>query len=103
VWDFYARGKGTLAAWNPPRHLVVVGLYRRARNPMYISVLVWLAGLSWWTGSLLVAAYGVLLAFAFHLRVVLFEERVLERSFGADWRRYAENVPRWRPRLRPWR
>ena len=44
VRDFYVSGKGTLAPWSPPRHLVVVGLYRWSRNPMYISVSLILLG-----------------------------------------------------------
>src|SRR6185436_8584710 len=40
VRDFYVAGKGTLAPWDPPRHLVSVGLYRYSRNPMYVGVLL---------------------------------------------------------------
>ena len=44
VRDFYVSGKGTLAPWNPPRHLVVIGLYRYVRNPMYLAVLTLVTG-----------------------------------------------------------
>lgn len=44
VRDFYVAGKGTLAPWAPPQHLVVVGLYRYSRNPMYVAVIVILSG-----------------------------------------------------------
>ena len=44
VRDFYVSGKGTLAPWAPPRNLVVVGLYRWSRNPMYVAVLLVLLG-----------------------------------------------------------
>src|SRR5208337_5476743 len=62
VRDFFVAGRGTLAPWDPPRHLVVVGLYRFVRNPMYISVLTVVVG--WWlaTGSRLLAGYATLLA-----------------------------------------
>jgi protein-S-isoprenylcysteine O-methyltransferase Ste14 len=57
VRDFYVIGKGTLAPWSPPKRLVVVGLYRFVRNPMYLSVLVLVAGLAAWRGSPAVGAY----------------------------------------------
>ena len=100
VRDFYAIGKGTLAPWSPPRRLVVVGLYRFARNPMYLSVLVLVAGIAAWRGSPAVALYATALALAFHLRVVLNEERWLARTFP-EWDAYARAVPRWLPRLAP--
>jgi protein-S-isoprenylcysteine O-methyltransferase Ste14 len=103
VRDFYATGKGTLAPWSPPSRLVVVGLYRFARNPMYLSVLVLVAGIAAWRGSPAVAVYTACLALAFHLRVVLNEERWLARTFPAEWDAYARAVPRWVPRLAPWR
>ena len=95
VRDFYAAGKGTLAPWDPPKHLVVVGLYRFTRNPMYVGILLLLAGWSLWAGSPLLAGYAVGLGIAFHLRVVLYEEPTLSRQFGEEWRRYAAAVPRW--------
>ena len=44
VRDFYIFGKGTLAPWAPPKNLVVCGLYRYSRNPMYVAVILILAG-----------------------------------------------------------
>jgi protein-S-isoprenylcysteine O-methyltransferase Ste14 len=99
VRDFYAIGKGTLAPWDPPRKLVVVGLYRFMRNPMYVGVLGFVAGLSLLWGSPLLAAYTGVLALAFHLRVVLYEERVLARQFPNEWAQYRGAVNRWLPRI----
>jgi protein-S-isoprenylcysteine O-methyltransferase Ste14 len=103
VRDFYVVGRGTLAPWAPPRRLVLVGLYRWVRNPMYVSVLTLVAGIATWRGSPLTEGYAICLAIAFHLRVVLGEEPWLARTFGADWTAYAGEVRRWAPRLRPWR
>jgi protein-S-isoprenylcysteine O-methyltransferase Ste14 len=102
VRDFFVSGKGTLAPWDPPKHLVVVGLYRFVRNPMYIAVLTLIDGWSLAAGSRWIAWYGVLLAIAFHLRVILHEEPWLRRQFGAEWAAYSASVARWLPRLRPW-
>jgi len=51
VRDFYVSGRGTLAPWNPPKRLVVVGLYRFTRNPMYIGVLMVVGGWAVRAGS----------------------------------------------------
>jgi protein-S-isoprenylcysteine O-methyltransferase Ste14 len=99
VRDFYVFGRGTLAPWDPPKHLVIVGLYRFTRNPMYFGILLLTAGWSLLAASPLLAGYIVLLVIAFHLRVVLYEEPRLRRQFGEEWVRYSATVPRWIPRL----
>jgi protein-S-isoprenylcysteine O-methyltransferase Ste14 len=101
VRDFYVAGKGTLAPWHPPRHLVVVGLYRRVRNPMYIAVLTIALGWSIVFGSAWLVVYVLGVAVAFHLRVVLHEEPWLRRQFPEAWGAYSAAVSRWLPRLRP--
>ena len=99
VRDFYVIGKGTLAPWDPPKKLVIVGLYRLVRNPMYIGVLGCVAGFSLIVGSPVTSAYTFLLAFAFHLRVLFYEEPALSRLFGEEWIRYRDRVSRWLPHL----
>ena len=95
VRDFYFIGKGTLAPWRPPTRLVVAGLYRWVRNPMYLAVLMLSAGWALVYGSPIVAAYSLVLAAVFHLRVVWYEEPRLRRQFGATYGDYCEQVPRW--------
>src|SRR5690348_13258140 len=85
VRDFYVIGKGTLAPWDPPKKLVIVGLYRFMRNPMYVGVLGCVVGWGVIAGSPLLAGYTGLLAIGFHLRVILYEEPTLARLFGSDW------------------
>lgn len=97
VRDFFVSGKGTLAPWDPPVHLVVVGLYRYVRNPMYLAVLVILAGWSLLYASAPVAIYLTCLAVVFHLRVRLYEEPWLQRQFGREWEAYCGSVSRWLP------
>jgi len=95
VRDFYVAGKGTLAPWSPPAHLVEVGLYRRSRNPMYVAVTLILLG---WATAFAVPGlflYALAIAVAFHLRVVFGEEPWLARTHGARWEDYARRVPRW--------
>jgi protein-S-isoprenylcysteine O-methyltransferase Ste14 len=100
VRDFYVAGKGTLAPWDPPKKLVAVGLYRFVRNPMYVGILLLLAGWAWMSGSWLLGCYAGLLGVAFHLRVVLYEEPRLRKGFLQEWSVYAAAVPRWLPRLK---
>lgn len=103
VRDFYKSGKGTLAPWDPPKNLVVVGLYRHMRNPMYICVLLLVLGWGLYFQSAIIALYAVILAIGFHIRVVTSEEPWLRSQFGNDWELYCTNVKRWVPRLTPWK
>ena len=99
---FANEGNGTLAPWDPPKKLVVVGPYRFVRNPMHLGVFMTLFGESALSGSwplLLLAT----LAFAFHwFYIPLFEERWLKQKFGEEYLRYKKHVRAWVPRLTPW-
>lgn len=94
---------GTPAPVAPTRHLVVSGLYRHVRNPMYVAVFALVLGQALLFGQtrLLLYAGGVWLAF--HLFVLAYEEPAMRRQFPAEYARFIAAVPRWLPRLRPWR
>jgi protein-S-isoprenylcysteine O-methyltransferase Ste14 len=95
VGAFYFEGRGTLAPCDPPRSLVVTGVYGLSRNPMYVAVVLVLWGwaLGFRSPSLAICALVVMVAF--HLRVVLGEEPWLARKHGARWVQYKAQVPRW--------
>jgi protein-S-isoprenylcysteine O-methyltransferase Ste14 len=97
VRDFYVQGRGTLAPWDPPRSLVTTGLYRYTRNPMYVGILIALAGWAVLFTSPFLAGYAAVMAIVFHLRVLMYEERRLRRQFPEDWAAYSATVPRWLP------
>lgn len=101
VRSFLVVGRGTLAPWDPPRKLVAVGLYRWMRNPMYVAALSMMLGTAVCTGSWVVAAFAVICALILHLRVTLYEERILARHFPEDFAAYSAKVSRWLPRLPP--
>ena len=101
VWDFFAKGKGTLAPIDPPRVLVVSGLYRFTRNPMYNGVLALILGEAWLFGSVSLVNYALLVFVLFHFFVVLYEEPVLTSQFGESYRAYRRAVPRWGFTTRP--
>jgi protein-S-isoprenylcysteine O-methyltransferase Ste14 len=98
VIDFAVRGRGTPAPFDPPRKLVVKGPYRYVRNPMYIGMLLVLAGEAVLMSSMFVLLYTLLLWIASHLFVVFWEEPRLRRRFGERYEKYSEAVPRWLPR-----
>ena len=96
--DFIRRGRGTPAPYDPPRELVVAGLYRYARNPQYVGVLVAVIGEALLTGAAVLLGYAALLAIGYHLFVTRYEEPALTRLFGEAYGRYRTAVPRWIPR-----
>jgi protein-S-isoprenylcysteine O-methyltransferase Ste14 len=102
AWDFATVGRGTPAIVDPPRELVVTGLYRYLRNPMYLGVLSMVLGQAALSGSVRLLRYSIGLLAVFHLFVVLFEEPNLRARFGDGYLRYCSGVRRWLPRLRPW-
>ncbi|HET7234316.1 MAG TPA: isoprenylcysteine carboxylmethyltransferase family protein [Longimicrobium sp.] len=95
AWDFATAGRGTPSPTHPPRALVVRGLYRHSRNPMYVGVVLAVLGQAVWARSPGLFGYAAFLAAAFHLRVVVFEEPYLRRTFGAAYGGYVAAVPRW--------
>jgi protein-S-isoprenylcysteine O-methyltransferase Ste14 len=99
---FAVQGRGTPAPVAPPEILVVTGLYRHVRNPMYVAGLTVIAGQALLLGSVLLLAYAGAVWLAFHTFVLAYEERALRRRFGTSYERYRANVPRWLPRVRPW-
>ena len=100
---FAWRGLGTPAPIAPTRRLIVTGLYRHVRNPMYVAVFASIAGQALLLGSAPLLAYGAAVWAAFHLFVLGYEEPTLRRQFPDDYAAFVRNVPRWLPRLRPWR
>ena len=95
VWDFFAAGRGTLAPFDPPRQLVVRGLYRFTRNPMYNGVLSVLVGEAWLFHSAWLWKYAAVVFVLFNLMVIVYEEPTLESQFGESFRAYKRAVPRW--------
>lgn len=100
---FGSIGRGTLAPWDPTRHLVVAGPYRFVRNPMISAVLIILIGEALFLGSRVIAIWAVAFFFINVIYFRLLEEPGLDRRFGDEYRRYKAAVPRWIPRPTPWK
>ena len=100
---FALQGRGTPAPVAPPRHLVVEGAYRHVSNPMYVAVVALILGQGLLFGGLAVLAYGAIVWLCCHVFVLAYEEPTLRKTFGAEYDAFRENVPRWIPRLRPWK
>jgi len=100
---FISIARGTPWPFDPPRKLVVAGPYRFVRNPMEVGFFLILLGEALLFRSIAVVAYWLIGLAILYLRGVLFEEPGLRRRFGAAYGRYRKSVPRWIPRLRPYR
>jgi len=100
---FAWQGLGTPAPVFPTRHLVVTGLYRYVRNPMYVAVVAVILGQSVLFGNAHVLGYGAIVWLAFHLFALAYEEPTLRAKYGDEYEVFSSNVPRWIPRLSPWR
>jgi protein-S-isoprenylcysteine O-methyltransferase Ste14 len=100
---FAIKGLGTPAPVAPTRQLVVSGLYRHVRNPMYVGVTSAIVGQALILGRSLLLQYAACVWLAFHLFVLLYEEPTLQRTYGMSYQTYKANVRRWWPRLAPWR
>jgi protein-S-isoprenylcysteine O-methyltransferase Ste14 len=99
---FVREGLGTPMPVAPPSDLVVGGVYRYVRNPMYLALASTVVGQALILGSSRLLLYVGAMALPVHTFVRLHEEPVLARTFGEQYERYCANVPRWLPRLHPW-
>lgn len=100
---FALQGLGTPAPVAPTRHLVVSGLYRHVRNPMYVAVTAAIFGQALYLGNTALLIYGACFLLVCHLFVLGYEEPTLRGRFGAEYDAFCANVNRWWPRLSPWR
>lgn len=102
VWcdvGFVVQGQGTPAPFDPPQQLVTGHLYSRVRNPIFLGATLVLIGEAVVFQSYLLLSYAAFMWLAWHILVVAYEEPALRRRFGADYHRYADQTPRWIPRL----
>jgi protein-S-isoprenylcysteine O-methyltransferase Ste14 len=99
---FVLEGIGTPAPVAPTERLVVGGVYRHVRNPMYLAVGATITGQALLLGQWGLLAYAALFFAIVATFVVTYEEPTLERQFGADYDAYRRAVPGWLPRLHPW-
>jgi protein-S-isoprenylcysteine O-methyltransferase Ste14 len=73
------------------------------RNPIYVAVVAIILGQAVLMGDWRLIVYGVLLWLFFHVFVVAYEEPTLEQTFGSEYEAFRAAVPRWIPRMTPWR
>jgi protein-S-isoprenylcysteine O-methyltransferase Ste14 len=104
VWDFVTTGEGTPAPFDPPKKLVITGLYRWVRNPMYLGMILFLLGEALLLPQIRTKLIFVLIGAWFVVNgfLLLVEEPRLRERFGDDYALYCRNVNRWLPRARPW-
>jgi len=103
IWcsiEIIHKGRGTPAHIDPPKILIVNGLYRYVRNPIYLGALLIQLGYIVWFSSGLMMIYFLLFVFAFHILIVFIEEPILRITFGTAYDEYVKSVPRWIPRFK---
>jgi protein-S-isoprenylcysteine O-methyltransferase Ste14 len=98
-WAFIVKGRGTPIPLEPPQELVVQGLYRLVRNPMYGGAILILASHVLWFQNGWLLLYSSAIFLAFHAFIVFYEEPTLRRRFDVSYIRYTKAAPRWLPRL----
>jgi protein-S-isoprenylcysteine O-methyltransferase Ste14 len=96
-------GRGTLAPWDPTQKLVTRGLYAHVRNPMITGVLIALLGEAMVLHSVPIFIWFIVGFVVNHIYFIASEEPGLMARFGQEYLEYKKNVPRWIPRLRPWK
>ncbi len=99
---FVRHGRGTLAPWDPPQHLVVSGPYRFVRNPMISGVIFLLFAEAALLHSAVLCGWAATFLLLNFIYIPLSEEPGLARRFGAEYAEYCQHVGRFIPRLRPW-
>lgn len=102
IWcsvDIILKGRGTPAHLDPPKILIINGLYRHVRNPIYLGALLVQLGYIVWFVSALMIIYFIFFVLAFHILIVFIEEPILGNTFGVAYDEYRKNVPRWIPRI----
>ena len=97
LWEFAARGHGIPAPIDHPKQLVVTGLYRYVRNPMYLGVLFVLLGEALFFRSSAFLIYAMAWFAFVHVNVLVYEEPNLARKFGVSYEDYRAAVRRWIP------
>ena len=98
-WGFALRGRGTPAPIAPTKKLVVEGLHRYVRNPMYIGVATIVLGQAVLFQSWHIVEYLAIVLVIVQFFVLFYEEPTLARQFGTEYEEYKKRVPRWIPRL----
>ena len=100
LFDKY--GRGTLAPWNPPKKLVISGLYQYVRNPMISGAFCILIAEALIYGSWILFIWTALFILVNVIYIPFFEEPALRKRFGKSYTEYAYHVPRWIPRAEAW-
>ncbi len=100
---FVVEGLGTPAPVAPPRHLVIGGVYRHVRNPMYLAVTSTIVGQALLLGQPALLIWAGAFGGTVFCFVRLYEEPTLRARFGDEYDAYRRGVPGWVPRLRAWR
>ena len=102
IWCFAKQARSSPAHFDMPQRLMIQGIYRYLRNPMYVAQLIIVAGHILWFGAAVLIPYLAGYAIVVHQLATRYEEPLLMRLFGRSYYHYMSNVPAWWPRLTPY-
>ena len=100
---FSKLGNGTLAPWDPTSKMIITGPYAYVRNPMITGIVLILLGEALMLFSWAIALWTVIFLIINMFYFALSEEPGLRKRFGQEYEEYSRNVPRYIPRLTPWK
>ena len=95
IVSFAVKGRGTLSPLDPARRLIVSGLYKYSRNPMYVGVMLILWGEAIFFRSASLWIYSCIIFGAFNAFIIFYEEPRLSKDFGVQYGDYQRRVRRW--------
>lgn len=95
VSELVRGGRSSPAPTDDPAELVTTGPYALSRNPMFVAVVLLLAGEALFVGAVALGVYAALVALGLHLVVTRYEEPRLRDQFGEAYEAYCEETPRW--------
>jgi protein-S-isoprenylcysteine O-methyltransferase Ste14 len=99
AWLLFKIGRGTVSLFDPTKKLVIRGPYKAVRNPIYIGQFLFFAGIGIFLDLEIIFPFILILALFLHVLLVKAEEPTLRKRFGREWVDYANQVPRWFPRI----
>jgi protein-S-isoprenylcysteine O-methyltransferase Ste14 len=100
LWHFASYGRGTPAPIDSPKKLVIRGLYKYVRNPMYVGVITTILGWVILYHSWFLLIYAFFVWICFELFIVFYEEPHLRKFFGDEYEQYCARVGRWIPKIK---
>ncbi|MDD9978832.1 MAG: isoprenylcysteine carboxylmethyltransferase family protein, partial [Boseongicola sp.] len=91
----FLRSKTSIIPRQTPSAMINGGIFRISRNPIYLADVLILAGVTFWTGSIIGFGLVPVLVWVLTQRFIVGEEAALRETFAEEFDEYSKNVRRW--------